>query len=209
MQCSHCGIQISSTDALCVNCGQPQSPPTEFPALATPDAGGRAQVDCIVRPLYGVGGWLLISIITLVFIGPAWHVANFIRSFVHNQELLARSLHPYSLYQFYFVEAFLGFAVYGYAIFAGIQLWKIREGAVQRAKRFLLILLVYRFLDYSMGSMWLILMTPDRSRTLALSHYLAGNAAENLVRTAIYVGIWYSYLMKSERVRATYASVST
>jgi hypothetical protein len=173
--------------------------------LATPDAGRRAQIDRIVHPLYGVGGWLLFFIITLVFIGPTLHLANFIRSFAHNQELLAASRHRYSLYQFYFVEASLGFTVYGYSIFVGIELWRIREGAVRRAKRLLLTLLAFRFLDFTMGLMWLILMTAERSRSLALSHYLQGAVPETLVRTAIYVGIWYFYLVKSERVRATYA----
>jgi hypothetical protein len=181
----------------------------ESRSLPTPDTDRRSQIDRVVHPLYGVGGWLLFFIITLVLIGPTLHVGNFIRSFAHSREHFAGSLHRYSLYSFYFVEALLGFAVYGYSIFAGIQLWKIREGAVLQAKRFLVTLLAYRFLDYTAGLMWLVLMTPERSRTLALSRYVQGSAAENLVRTAIYVGIWYSYLVKSERVRITYPRMTT
>jgi hypothetical protein len=189
MQCSRCGTQLSPTEALCLQSGQPQSPPAEIPSLATPDAGRQTQFDRMVHPLCGVGGWLLVFIITLVFIGPALHLANFIRGFAHNREVFVRSAHPYSLYQFYFAEAFLGFAVYCYAIFVGIQLWRIRKGAVQRAKNFLLILLMYRFLDFTAGLTWLILMAPDRSRGDALSHYLQGDETGIIVRTAIYVGL--------------------
>jgi hypothetical protein len=120
-------------------------------------------------------------------------------------QIFARSPHSHSLYIYYFVEQLASFAVYGYGIFAGIQLWKIRSGAIQQAKRFLVSILVYAFLDYSMEIIWIFLMTPEAIRASALSRALYDKTAMALLQTAIYAAVWYAYLFKSERVRATYS----
>jgi|ERR1700722_5716883 len=153
----------------------------------------------------GVGGWLLFFIFSLVFFGPATRIFGFLGHYRHSMQIFARSPHSYSLYTYYFVEQLASFAVYGYGIFAGIQLWKIRSGAIQQAKRFLVSILVYAFLDYSMEIIWILLMTPEAIRASALSRVLYGQTAMALLQTAIYAAIWYTYLFKSERVRATYS----
>ena len=56
-----------------------------------------------------------------------------------------------------------------------------------------------------MEIIWILLMTPEAIRASALSRVLYGQTAMALLQTAIYAAIWYTYLFKSERVRATYS----
>jgi hypothetical protein len=160
--------------------------------------------DSRLHPYYGVGGWLLFFIFGIVLVAPVLHTWNVWHAYRHSMEIFARSVHPYSLYAFYALETIAGFALYGYGIFAGIQLWRIQPNAVQHAKRFLLLLLAYRFADYVMGINWIALMASQDARAGALSNFLVGSAAKNLLRTAFYVALWYAYLSRSERVRVTF-----
>lgn len=88
----------------------------------------------------GVGGWLLFFILTMVLFGPVVYIGSFLRSSPHTMEVFAAGRHPYAHYLFYFVERVVGLSLRGYGIFAGIQLWKTRPGAMLHAKRFLLLL---------------------------------------------------------------------
>jgi len=103
---------------------------------------------------------------------------------------------------FYFVELVAGFAVYGYGMFAGIQLWRIRPNALKQAKQF------PRFADYLMGINWLTLMLSERARAIALPNFLVGKTSQTLLRSVIYAGVWYAYLSRSERVRVIYLESS-
>jgi hypothetical protein len=120
-------------------------------------------------------------------------------------EIFARSSHSHFHYAYYFVEQVAYFALCGYGIFTGTQLWKIRPGAIQQAKQFLLILLVFTFLDYTTVIIRILLMTPESIRASVLSRFLYGQRAKVLLQTTIYTAIWYAYLLKSKRVRATFS----
>jgi hypothetical protein len=112
---------------------------------------------------------------------------------------------PLFSYAFYARETLAGFVVYGHGMFAGLQLWRIQPSAVGHAKRFLVYLLCYRIADKRMGLNWIALMGSEHSRAAALSNFFAGKSALALVRSAIYIAIWYAYLSRSERIRATYS----
>lgn len=148
----------------------------------------------------GAGGWLLLFIFTLVFFGPAAHVFAFLRGYRHSMEIFPRSTHPYSLYEFYFVEQLVGFAVYGYGIFAGIQLWKTRPAAVKHAKQFIIALVAYRLADFVVGVNWVSVMAPHGT----LSKFLSWRTVKPVLNASIYGAVWYSYLLKSKRVRMTF-----
>jgi len=120
-------------------------------------------------------------------------------------DVFAHSSHPYSLYVFYGGETLAGFAVYAYGLFAAVQLWRIRPGAVEHAKRFLFFLFCFRAADYMMGLNWIAVMGPAQSRAVSLSNFLAGKTALTLLRSAIYIAVWYAYLSRSERIRVTYS----
>ena len=194
MNCSLCGTPISPTDTSCRGCDLPLSPAPL--SLSTPDP--------VSHPLCGVGGWLLFFIFTLVFFGPAAHLFSSLLAYHSSIEAFARSPHSYSLYEFYFAEQILGVVVYGYSVFAGIQLWKLRRGAVPTAKRFLLTLLLYRFADFMMGLLWVALMTPEGTHSLAVVSFLSGQNTRTLLNAVVYSALWYAYLYKSERVRVTF-----
>jgi hypothetical protein len=159
----------------------------------------------IDRACYGVGGWLLFFIFSLVFIGPGTRVIGFLGTYRHNLQIFARSPHRDAYYAYYFVEQFVRFTVYAYGIFAGIQLWRIRPEAVRQAKLFLLSILLFALADYAFGAMWIDIFTPERTRASVLSRFLSGPIAIALIETTFYATIWYFYLLKSQRVRATFS----
>jgi hypothetical protein len=169
-------------------------------------SGGRvpASPDRLLHPYYGVGGWLAIFIFSTVFVGPAYHISYALQHYTDNMELIARSVDPYSLYLFYFVRTATRIAVYGYGMFAGIQLWRIRPNAVKHAKQFLVALLLLPMADYLMGINWFALIFSEQARTIAVSNFL-GRTVRVVLRAAIYSAVWYAYLSRSERVQVTYA----
>jgi len=48
-------------------------------------------------------------------------------------------------------------------------------------------------------------MGSEHSRATALSSFLVGTSAQTLLRSAIYIAVWYAYLTRSERIRVTYS----
>jgi hypothetical protein len=155
-------------------------------------------------PHYGVGGWLPFLIFSLIFLRPLVGLWVSLHAFHRNMNTFSRSVHPLAMYIFHFVAESLYFAVLGYGIFAGIQLWRKNLLAVKHAKRALLYLLLVMSVDYLWGINRVTLMSREGFRATALANFLWGKAALSVVRIAIYVAVWYSYLLKSERVRATF-----
>ena len=153
----------------------------------------------------GAGGWLLFFIFTLVFIAPAVRIFSFLGTYGHSIELFSRSAHSHLFFAYYISEQLASFAVRGYGIYAGVQLWRTSPGAVDQAKRFLLLLVLFAFADCTAGA-WLVVFTvPEAIRGSALSNFLSGQTAKTLLQVCVYSGVWFSYLLKSERVRATFS----
>jgi hypothetical protein len=201
--CCRCGAQINPGSANCLKCGW--SPKT-ISQTSNEGPQGATEVYADESPYRGVGGWLAWFIFSLVFLRPALQVRNFARSYAHNLSLFSQSKHPYSLYAFYFTEKAVLVAVVGYGVFAGIQLWRIQPRAVTHAKRCLVYLLLYILADYLLGLNWVALMTTEGHRLDAISNFFSGHALPTVLRTTLYVALWYSYLAKSQRVRATYGT---
>ncbi len=88
----------------------------------------------------------------------------------------------------------LGLAAFG--IYAGSGLWSVRARAVQTAKRYL-----FCFLGYLAVAAILPFMAglPSAANTAIIAQVW-----KETLRGVILFGIWYSYLKKSKRVRATY-----
>ena len=137
----------------------------------------------------------------MVLFGPAAYIVVFLRSYRHTIEIFSRGTHLYSHYLFYVVEQLAAIALFGYGIFAGIQLWKTEPAAVTHAKRFLLLYVVYRLADFAMAINLAWIMGP--SGTLGM--YLSGALLRQL-RFLVYPVVWYWYLLKSKRVRNTFLS---
>jgi len=206
--CSQCGSQVSAADLACHACGRALPTTLNLPQPSASEPRIAPIPDRFLHPYYGIGGWLTIFIFSIVFVGPVYHTLYFIQHYPDNMELIARSVHPYSLYLHYFVQTAARIAVYGYGVFAGIQLWRIRPNAVKHAKQFLIVLLLLPIADYLIGINWLTLMSSEQARGIALSNFLVGKTARAIVRSAIYSSVWYAYLFYSERVHIRYAEKS-
>ena len=200
--CSQCGSQVSVADAACPACGRALPAALNSPPASVSGSSVAVSPDRLLHPYYGVGGWLAIFIFSVVFVGPVYHIRYAIQHYTENME---RSIQPYPLYLLYFGETAARIAVYGYGMFAGIQLWRIRPNAVKHAKQFLIVLLLLPIAEYLIGINWLTLLISEEARAIVLSNFLAGKTARIIVHGAIYSAVWYGYLSHSERVRVTYA----
>lgn len=102
------------------------------------------------------------------------------------------------LFRFVLISGSCSLGLMVYSIYTGLSLWKVVPGAVTTAKRYLLAVFLYS--AFAMFLPALAGLTGDyRERFGAVA--LLGN-----LRTIAYVGIWYLYLRRSKRVRATYGA---
>lgn len=141
----------------------------------------------------GVRGWLLLLCLGLTVGAPLFTVVSLVRSY--------RELSPH-LPQFpgltflLLIDAVLSLGITAYAIYAGLGLWQIRPGAVATAKRYFLWLLVYHgiaaVLPFTAG-------LPAEANRAMLQE-----VGRNILRGVVSVAVWYSYLGRSRRVKATY-----
>lgn len=135
------------------------------------------------KELKGVGGWLLLFIITLVFITPL-------------------SALYYSSSDYYVIDGQfdtglvlinIGFAVW--AVVVGILLWGKKQNAVVRTKEFLMAYLVFNIVSVIVGA---VLGGYSSDPDLLYSDF------GGLIRTVVYFAIWFSYLNVSVRVKNTF-----
>ena len=141
----------------------------------------------------GVAGWLLFFCISLTVIGPLITLGSLVGAYSDSSKYFNQF--P-GLLAITVIDTILSLGVMGLSIYAGIGLWRIRPGAVQMAKRYLLC-----FLGYHAVTAFLPFMAGLPS---AANEAMIAQVAKDTFRGIIYVAIWYSYLNKSLRVRATY-----
>ena len=96
------------------------------------------------------------------------------------------------------IDAVLSLGIAGFGMFAGIQLWRIRPGAVQAAKKYLYCALGYHVIG--IGLPWIAGLPPEDTKPMIVA------GIRDTMRGLIHFAIWFSYLNKSKRVRATYTS---
>jgi len=148
------------------------------------------------KPQYkGVGGWLLFLCLALTVFGPLSTLGVVTISF--NQVSSFFDLYP-GLMVITAIDAVLSLILSAFSIYAGIGLWRVRSGAVQMAKRYLLCvagyLVVAAILPFMSG-------VPSAGDNAMIMGALTGTC-----RGLLFIVIWYSYLNKSKRVRNTYSS---
>ena len=143
----------------------------------------------------GVKGWLLLFCISLTIFNPLATAISLSTGYNDIQPHIARF--P-GLWTVLVVDACLSVALMAFSIYAGAVLWGVRPNAVRTAKRWLLWLLGYMvvsaILPFTAG------LPPEANEAM-----IPGTAVGS-VRILIYFAIWYSYLNKSKRVKATYAA---
>jgi len=142
----------------------------------------------------GVKGWLLFFCISLTVLNPLVAIVRL----RYNIEFVSRfsGIHP-ALRTELMIDGILSVAITGFSIYAGVCLWRVASGAVQKAQTLLLCLLVYAtivaFLPLMVG-----LPIPVND-AIVFETIKSG-----IVPSIIYFWIWNSYLNTSERVKATY-----
>ena len=141
----------------------------------------------------GVKGWLLLFCIILTVINPLITVFNLVGGYNESKAYFAA--YP-GLQTLFAIDSVLSIGLVAFSIFAGISLWMIRPNAVKIAKIWL-----FSFLAYSI----LIIFLPYAAGlpSSALNDMI-GQVIVETIRSLVFFGIWFSYLLVSTRVRQTY-----
>jgi hypothetical protein len=92
----------------------------------------------------------------------------------------------------------LGIACFSFI--AGYYLWKRQQSAVKIAKAFFLSVFAYSIL-------WPIILTSAHDMPAKFYHSIINDAALGIISTLLNGAIWYIYLCRSKRVKATYSPV--
>jgi hypothetical protein len=143
----------------------------------------------------GVRGWLLLFCIGLTVLGPIVILGSVLAAlgtpadgYRQFPRLLVVTL----------MGALLNLVFVAFSIYTGVCLWRIRPGAVRTAKTFLVCYLWYCMISYG------LLFTAGLPSAINVT--LAAQLRKQVVKDLLYFLIWYSYLNRSKRVKATYES---
>lgn len=148
-----------------------------------------------LREPKGVGGWLVIFILTaaivrpLVTIGSLRNFWNSYHSPVHTP--VTRAIDITQTIAYVFIGC-LG-------IYAGISLVRVGRHAVRDAKRFLVAIVIH-------ANLVLLVFSVLLGRPLWTSAKWNSGLLYRFVQALIYFSIWYLYLVRSRRVANTYGA---
>ncbi|MFZ2642508.1 MAG: DUF2569 family protein [Verrucomicrobiia bacterium] len=161
----------------------PQSPPLPPQSIrATPQPQHKR-----------VGGWLLLFCLGLTVFGPLITLSSLVASFTEAAKYFDRF--P-GLLVITIIDSLLSLGLMTFGIFTGVVLWRVRPGALGIAKGYLLCFFIYiviaAVLPFLSG-------LPSQANAAMIS-----TGVGNLGRGVICFTIWYWYLEKSKRVKATY-----
>jgi hypothetical protein len=146
------------------------------------------------EPKYkGVGGWLLFFCLSLTVFSPLITIVAIIASYSEASQLL--DLFP-GVMVITVIDTFLSLGVMAFSVYAGVGLWRVKPGAAQTAKRYLLCLLAYAAVETILPFMAGLPTDVDGT--------LTAEVIKDASRKVFYVAIWYAYLNKSKRVMATF-----
>jgi hypothetical protein len=145
------------------------------------------------QELKGVDGWLLFFCIGICILSPLVSLNN-LRSEWVDANVIFPHFPDYLIFMVMDTVLILGMIAFG--IICGVFLWSIKPYAVKMAKIFLICNVGYQLISS------LLLFTAgfpiDAAQDILLQ--MAGN----FLRSGVYFAIWFTYLVKSKRVRNTY-----
>lgn len=143
-------------------------------------------------------GWLLLLCINLTILDPVTIIVG-----VFSATLVADpNFEQYpELMRMLIVSGICKLALAVFSIYAGASLWKIQPDAPNTAKRYLEAAAVYSAFSLLLPR---IVGLPDE-----LYRQIAGPSLLSSMATLCYVAVWYAYLVKSKRVKATYEAQAT
>ncbi|MFH1800602.1 MAG: DUF2569 family protein [Candidatus Omnitrophota bacterium] len=141
----------------------------------------------------GVDGWLLFFCISLTMLSPIGIIRDIAGLYSNTSQLFGQF--PRFLVVCV-ILTFLNLVIMAFSIYAGVGLWKIKAGAVQMAKRYLLFSIgcnvVGAILPFMGG------LPEEANKAMLQPTFIS------LFQTGVYVIVWYTYLKDSVRVKATY-----
>jgi hypothetical protein len=143
----------------------------------------------------GVGGWLLLLCLGLTVFSPLMTIVNLSSSYQKVSPLFRQF--P-GLYTVSVVDFVLNAGVMCFSIYAGVGLWKKKQGAVHIAKRYLMTFLLYTVVASVLPFMAGL---PSEANEAMIAELFKDG-----FRSLLFFAIWYSYLNKSRRVKNTFPS---
>jgi len=145
------------------------------------------------KQLVGVGGWLWFFCFGLVVLNPLLRVGGVLSGY--------KDLNQYfdklpSLEVLFYIELVVELFISSFSVYSGLMLYWKRPNAISITKKFLLFFLIAILLEII--SIYFIGL-PEELISIILPTFF-----KDMFRKFVYVGIWYSYLNKSIRVKNTY-----
>lgn len=142
---------------------------------------------------YGVKGWLLLLCVTLTILDP---LAGFFTLLGVTNLLKPHFNEDPGLLKIILIGGVCSTCLIVYSMYAGVSLWKVVPNALATAKRYLRILFCYSFFAIFLPG---LVGLSEKTQT----EFYKTNPLNNII-VMVYASMWYLYLMKSRRVKATY-----
>jgi hypothetical protein len=141
----------------------------------------------------GVKGWLLFFCISLTILSPLFTVAGLARGFSAGSRVEDRLPGFMTAMA---SDSVLAAPIMALGIFAVVSLWAVKPNAVRVAKLYLIVQPVYAVLEVAL---FLAILPSSATGTVI------EKGTTSVLGSLLYAGLWFSYLSKSKRVRATYS----
>ena len=145
-------------------------------------------------PLKGVKGWLLLLCLLLTVFDP---LVVLITLFAVSDGARASYEANPPLFRLILISGVLRIGLAVFSMYAGLSLWRIAPKAVSTVRRYLVSVAFLSVFLLFLPS--LVGLSNDQSWDVSQENLF------NALLTVVYVAIWYTYLARSKRVRATYA----
>jgi hypothetical protein len=149
--------------------------------------------------LKGVKGWLLFLCVSLTILAPLFTLGQLgieWRDTVRYFEALP------GLRRVVLVETVLSIGLMAFSIYAGSALWSVKDDAVKTAKAYFVTMLIY-----SVAGPFILIAISDLPAEARGA--MAAEGTKQAIRGITGFAIWFTYLTRSKRVRATYAQSSS
>jgi hypothetical protein len=150
-------------------------------------------VNTVDKNYEGVRGWLLLLCVSMVILTPMTGFISLIA--------VSDTLKPYfdkdpALFKLVLIEGLCNICLLVYSMYAGLSLWKVAPNAVTSAKKYLIVLFHYSFFSIFLPQ---LVGLSEKTQT---EIYKTSPLFNLIVMFEAFM--WYLYLRKSKRVRATY-----
>ena len=150
-------------------------------------------MNTIDKDYKGVKGWLLLLCVSMTILTPT---TGFVSLMTVTDALKPHFDNDPALFKLVLITGICSICLFVYSMYAGVSLWRIAPNAVKSAKRYLIVLFHYSFF-----SIFLPQMVGLSEKTLT-DVYKTSPFLNLMVMFEAF--LWYLYLRKSKRVKATY-----